>query len=291
MAANEAGCFLPRSIARPLFDQAKWSLEWRRLKHQYSLLKKWWLRPHTAYQPVFVVATCRSGSNLLVSYLNQLQNVAMHGEVLCPLVPTGPRQHRIPAAKALRHIRYSLQARPASIRGCKLMLYQLADCSLTLDVLDSAFPGSKYVVLYRQSLADQFVSQKLALATRQWVLMTGQERKQATVTIDAVELRNYCDATRRAYRDVIATPWLRERAVLLSYEDLTADPAAQLAERICPFLGVRAVAPQSTLRKQNTLPVAERVANYDEVEALLASPLCRQHYVWPWQPQEQRRAG
>src|SRR3954468_11643555 len=110
-------------------------LQWARLKAHWRLLQKWWLRPHRPFQPVFVVATYRSGSNLLVSYLNQQPNVAALYEVLSPRLPIGPRHDQMPAGRAIRHIRFCLEGERAPIRGCKLMLPQLIDCNLTLDDL------------------------------------------------------------------------------------------------------------------------------------------------------------
>jgi hypothetical protein len=78
--------------------------------------------------------------------------------------------------------------------------------------------------------------------------------------------------------------------VLLSYEELTADPATWMRDQICPLLGADFIQPQSSQRKQNLLPLSQRVENYREVSALLASPLCRQYLEWPRQ-QSQRRAA
>ena len=65
---------------------------------------------------------------------------------------------------------------------------------------------------------------------------------------------------------------------ILSYEEFAADPVGCLRARICPLLGVPAAAPQTKLRKQNTLPLKDRITNYHEVAALISSPLCRQDY-------------
>ena len=123
------------------------------------------------------------------------------------------------------------------------------------------------------------------------MLFDGQERKQASIRIEPAELRHYCDRLRRRYQNLLETPWLPQQAVLLTYEELAADPAGSLRERICPLLGVPAVEPQTSHRKQNLLPLAQRVENYREVAALIASPLCRQHLQWPSQKQAKRRAA
>jgi LPS sulfotransferase NodH len=281
-----------RRPRRPRFRLgiAKTWLELGRLRHQLKLSRHWWLYPHRPYQPFFVLATHRSGSNLLIDFVNRLSGVQSHSEILCPTLPIGPRQWGMSPEKALAHIRRSLQMLRPPVRGCKLMLDQLANCQLTLADLNLEFPGAKFIVLYRQSLAEQFLSRESAKATDQWCLREGQVRKQARVIIKPAELRTYCDRIRRAYREVLDHPWLSERGVLLSYEELTADPQYWLDQHICPLLGVLAGRAETCLRKQNTLPLAERVENYREVAALLASPLCQQRYAWPSQ-QRMRRAA
>ena len=243
---------LTMAIKRPLLDYSKWSLDLRRLKTRFSLLKKWWLRRHTPYQPLLLIATCRSGSNLLMSYVAQQPGVAMLSEVLSSQLPIGPSRDCIPPAKAISHIRYCLQGEKTPVRGCKLMLYQLANCKLTLDDIHAAFPTAKYIVLYRQSLAEQFVSHQQALATRQYQVPVGEEAKHSGIVIDADELRRYCDEVRRGYCEVLKHTWLADRGVLLSYEELTADAGNWLEKRICPLLGIKYRPPETRLRKQST---------------------------------------
>jgi LPS sulfotransferase NodH len=203
----------------------------------------------------------------------------------------GPRSRRLSTKQALLHMRRSLHLARAPIRGAKLMLDQLELYRLSLDALDAAFSRPKYIVLYRQSLAEQYLSRKSAKATDQWILLKDQDRKQVRVLVDPVELRQYCETVKQSYRKILEHRWLAERAVLVSYEELTADPHGWLGGHIAPLLGVPPGQLATTLRKQNTSPIAERVANYGEVAALLASPLCQQRYVWPWRKSTERHAG
>ena len=282
---------LPFRRRRSLVEGARWDLEWQRLRHRWKLTRRWWFKAHTAYQPFFVIATCRSGSNLLLSYLCQDPNISALSEVLCPQLAIGPSRYMVSSQRAIRHIRHSFQAEKAPIRGAKLMLHQLANCRLTMSKLDAAFPEAKYIVLYRQSLAEQFVSQNAARTTKQFLILPGQERKETQVTIDPGELRSYCDHMRASYREAINHPWLAGRAVLLSYEELTADPEYWLSEQICPLLGTQPLPPKTYLQKQSTKPLAQQITNYQQVAALLHSPLCRQHHAWPWERQAKRRAA
>jgi LPS sulfotransferase NodH len=269
---------LPSLLRRQHRPPRRHWLRMRQWNHQAGLWAKWWLRTPTPYQPLFVLATYRSGSNLLLDYLNHLQGVKCLAEVLCPTLPYGLARSQQRPQAALAHIRRSLHAHKAPIRGCKLMLDQLSACRLPLDVLDAAFPRAKYIVLYRQSLAEQFLSRQAARVTQQWILVDGQEHKQPRFTIDTESLGSYCTSIRQAYREILHHAWLAQRGVLISYEDLAADPAACLSDKICPLLGVPPTQPKTSLRKQNTLTLEDRVANYREVASVLHSPLCVQHY-------------
>lgn len=170
------------------------------------------------------------------------------------------------------------------------MLHQLTNCGLSLDDLNAEFPQAKYIVLYRQSLAEQFLSHKMAEATSQYVLARGESRREAKVVVNSRELRVYCDDVRGRYREALACSWLARRAVLLSYEALVADPKYWLEERICPLLEVPFVAPETRLLKQNTRPLAEQIVNYREVAAILHSPLCQQEHEWPGSKTRRRAA-
>jgi LPS sulfotransferase NodH len=272
---------LASMLKRPWLDRKKLGLRWQQYRQELRRQKHWWLRPHSSYQPFFILATCRSGSNLLLDYLRQLPGVAGHSEVLCPLLAIGPTRAHLPVRQAVRHIRLSLQTKRLPIRGCKLMLHQLANCQVKMEHLDDAFPSARYLVLYRQSLAEQFVSLRLAETTQQWFLKPGEQQKQPRIVIQPAELRWYCDWIRAGYQNVLGHPGLAERSAILSYEELTTDPVRCLRDSICPLLELPETQIQTQLRKQNTKGFAERVANYADVKDLLDGPQCQQRYAWP----------
>jgi hypothetical protein len=220
-----------------------------------------------------------------------LQGVAVTSEVLAASHAAGPRRRLLRPQPALQHIRKSLHLLDGPIRGCKLMLDQLSDCRVTLAELDAAFPGSKYIILYRQSLIEQFVSIEAAVATQQWALVAGQQRREALIVVNPTKLRSFCNRTREQYQAVLDQAWLEGRSVLLSYEGLIADPQRCLRNQICPLLEVPFAEPRTVLQKQNTLPLAERIANYGQVAGLVSSPLCQQHHSWHRQQRAVRRAA
>jgi LPS sulfotransferase NodH len=262
---------------------AERKLEFRRRVYQLGLMRDWWLRSHTPYRPLFVIATARSGSNLLVDYLNRMPGVRSLSEIVNWQFEFGP-QKNWDSRKVIQHLRRSLQQLNSPVRACKVFFNHLENYGLTLDDIDHAFTGAAYIVLYRENMVEQFVSHKQAIQTNQWLLFPGQERKKARVTIDCKELRAYCDTTRRCYEQAVAHRAVEERGVVLSYEHLTTRPSQCVREFICPLLKIPGIDPTSEMRKQNAEPLGERVANYDEIAALALSPHCHQRYALPgWQ--------
>ena len=265
-------------------------LEFRRRVYQLRLMRDWWLRSHTPYRPLFVIATARSGSNLLVDYLNRMPGVQSLSEIVNWQFEFGPPKH-LHSRKVIKHLRHSLQQLNSPVRACKVFFHHLENYGLTLDDIDHAFPEAGYIVLYRENMVEQFVSHKQAVQTNQWLLLPGQDRKRARVTIDSKELRTYCDTTRRSYEQAIAHRAVAEHGVVLSYEQLTARPSQCVREFICPLLNIPAIDPTSQMRKQNAEPLSQRVANYDEIAALALSPHCHQRYYPPGWRYENRFAA
>ena len=271
-SAEPAGWTRPRNPA---------VIEIERLRHKLKLLRRYWFSRHRPHVPLFVIATYRSGSNLLLDYLRSLPEVQCYSEVLSPRLPIGLRRIDLSPKLALRHLRYSLQSLKAPIRGCKLMLDQLAACRLNSSDLMAAFPAARFIILYRESLAEQLLSARSARETGQWVLRRGQGAQLVRVEVAPLELQWFCDETRILYDNLLTDYQLCRASLILSYEELVADPVGVFAERICPLLGLPPREPRTTMLKQNPRPLAERIVNYAELAPLLESPRCRQSYGWP----------
>src|SRR5438093_7888967 len=121
---------LPKRRA-PQLERADLRLEFGRLGWQLHLLRHWWLARHTPYQPFFVIASARTGSNLLVEYLNQIPGVHCLSEVLNCRSPIAPSRRTRPGG-AIQHIRRWMQTVQAVHRGCKLFFSHMDDFRLEL---------------------------------------------------------------------------------------------------------------------------------------------------------------
>lgn len=274
MTATQHSVIPPAHFSRPGLDMDRLRLGWGRTLHRLRMTRRWWFCEHKSYQPVFVIASARSGSNLLIDYFRRLPSVQSHWELLCDAAPEGPRRAKLPKQNALQHLRRSMQLFDAPIRGCKLLMHQLDNCGIGLNDLEATFPTAKYIVLYRESLAAQFISLKTAQLTNQWSLLEGQKRISARVDIDPSELRRYCQKTKEFYRDLLAHSAIRDRGIYLSYETLSSSPLSCFRDMICPFVGVTIRECESAHRKQNVSSYEEQISNYREIAGLLASPLC-----------------
>lgn len=232
-------------------------------------------------RPFFVVTSERTGSNLLVDYLRSLPGVAMTGEALSPLLTIGIRTRLVSRRAVLRHLRKTLRDLDGDVVGAKLMFWHLHEIHrLSLDDLREAFPDVRFIILYRSSLAEQYVSHRIAEATGQFALRDGAERREARVVVDPDDFRLYCSRIREHYERALAVPWMKERGVILSYDELIEEPQSMIRDRLAPLLSVEYAAPRSALVRQNPAPLQERVINYCEVEGLFASSEARQTYAF-----------
>jgi hypothetical protein len=130
-------------------------------------------------------------------------------------------------------------------------------------------------VLYRENLAEQYISREVAKLTGQWSLLPGQPRKNAAISVDPADLAQYCQKVQREYSTIAEHRAIAKRGAILSYEELVANSARCLREVVCPLLGASYSEPKTAYRKQNVESLAERVTNYSEVATLLNGPLCR----------------
>ena len=224
------------------------------------------------------MGTARAGSYLLTSYLHSLPDVAMRGEVLNPDEPQGLRADPRHRDVALRHIRINLCSQSAAVSGVKILLGQLAPHGLTVADLCAVMPDTRFLIIYRRALAEQYVSMLIAKQTGSWNLTRHGTRRRVAVDIDPTDFRRYCEATRRGYRELFAHSGITQRALVVAYEALVADADGLFRSRVCPFLGVRHHPVRTSFFKQNPYALVDKVRNYDEVASLLAGPDSQQEY-------------
>jgi len=151
----------------------------------------------------------------------------------------------------------------------KIHFSQLQSRRLSLSDIHGAFPAAKFIVLYRRSIAEQYVSQQRAFLSGQWLLRSQQKRVDKTIRVDPSEFMVYSDRNKGFYTGLISQEWVKQHCVVTSYEELSADANVLFREKICSFLGVSPVTLTTDLVKQSNKSLRDSVENYDEVEALI----------------------
>jgi len=220
--------------------------------------------------PVFVLATARTGSTLLVNYMNCLPGVQVQGEWIH--TGGGVGIHEGAATKhVLRHVGRSLAAGDTPVRGAKLLLRGLQGRGLTLDDLRAEFPEVRFVVLWRRAIGAQYISGELAKATGRWHATgtTPSGDPQIQLEVSREHLTLWIKRLEALYADVMAVEWATGQSLLVNYEEMIADPQDLLDKRLAPFLGVTTATALTNYTKVNERPLSAIVSNYDAVCDLL----------------------
>jgi LPS sulfotransferase NodH len=214
---------------------------------------------HTDYRRFIVLARSRTGSYLLLSFLNAHPNVRSDREILHTL------HGRDPIDIIARS--FGREPRHVKAKGFKVFYYHPNGESGTRvwDHLE-AMDGLHVIHLTRRNILRTLISQKIA--TRQGVWKTDRplstttvENKQVSFTVE--ELTKGFERTREWERE--GEHRFRAHPLLpVTYEDLRADPGGTF-RRVTDFLGVPPAEPHTDLVRQNPESVRELVANYDEL--------------------------
>lgn len=259
----------------PLLNRVIHVKQW---KHRTRIIWRYYLTSKQTFDPVFVVSAGRDGSNLLVDYLNSLPGVSVAGEVLSAALHEGIRHKFITKAAVLRHIKYSLHNLDNRICGVKFHFAQMQTRQISLNDIRQAFPTAKFIILYRRSIARQYISQQRAVVSGQWLLRKHEKAIDNKIRIDPSSLNTYYDRIKQFYKDLPGQAWIKQCGVILSYEELTDHPQTLFDEIICPFLGLPFVKISTKLMKQNTKPMHEVVENYAQVEEMLTGDTAFHEY-------------
>ena len=168
-----------------------------------------------------------------------------------------------------RHVRWSLQSLSRKLAGAQIHIGHLEHHNLTARDLCECVGSCKLLILYRESLADQFVSWQLARQSNRWVGNSQTDIHTKKIKIIPEEFSTFCNMIQQRYLGVMQTPGVRESSTVLSYEELCELPNQVFTDRIFPLLGQSPVAIHSKMIKQNRRPLSETVTNYKDLEPLL----------------------
>lgn len=217
-----------------------------------------------------IFAGMRTGSNFLEDNLNALDSVLCHGEVFNPqfVGHKGRSEHlgislaarnanpialleRIRAQDGLNGFRFFHDHDPRILDHC-LQDRRCAKIILTRNPLES------------------YVSLKIAAQTDQWRLTNTRNRKKAKAVFDGAEFESHLTTLQRFQLQLLhGLQVTGQTAFRIGYDDIgDLDVLNGLAEYL--EVADRLKATSSRLKRQNPEPVAEKVANPEDMTAALA---------------------
>lgn len=254
-----------------------WKIVRKRFLHRARICFRYSFRASDK-RPIFVISTRRSGSNLLISYLNSIAGVAMQDEILHPSMYYGLRSRWISKRAVIRHVRHSLYFSDEPVTGAKFHMRDMDAHGLKLDDLARAFPAARFIVLYRRSLSEQLVSLRKAEKTDTWVSYENNTRPVIKIRLGVGEILEYETKIRRFYEFVEAASVEPSRRLWLTYEELAQDPQRTFHERILPFLELPPRKVSTNMKRLSRFPFSQVVENYEEVRSWLEGNRCLQSY-------------
>ncbi|MDJ0615768.1 MAG: hypothetical protein QNJ63_03305 [Calothrix sp. MO_192.B10] len=220
---------------------------------------------------VIILCAPRTGSTLISSYLDSLNEFNSYGEILNPeQYPFIEKLNRLPFKKALSllKIKFILADKNASV---KLIFSQCERLGVNVNDLEKKFPSVKFLIIYRSCLIDSYISYQRAKRTNEWFRTKDTNSQQLSFRIDKDDFLNYCRSTKKLYYRCNSESLLN-RSMVVEYQRLATEPQKLFQEEICPFLDITYTPVKSPLRKQIVTPLSELIENFDEISELINSP-------------------
>jgi LPS sulfotransferase NodH len=207
-----------------------------------------------------VLGAARTGSTLLVDYLNCHPLIRCRSEILNPDYELYGDPRAMSHERLRLHVEAHFARPPRVVAGAKILTYQLDELDLSLqDVLD-VLCGPAVIVLYRRHVIEQFVSLKIAERSGRWH-STGHVNDDS-IRLEPEEFAAFAEREHRMWRTNIAA-LAETRVHYLSYERLCANPASAMCG-VFDFLELKPAAFRSAFVKLNPRPLSERLVNYQE---------------------------
>lgn len=212
-----------------------------------------------------ILSSARSGSTLLIRLLNCHSKIACSEELLnrdCL------QEHNLHGTSSRTLINYILASLiPLRIwlpyTGFKIFNEQLEFCNLHLKNVLSALFYPRMVVLYRENLLETYVSLEIAFKTDVWYSESSCTNEK--ITIDWQKFVNYAMTERARWKKSMMEISIYSKVLFISYEELIGDNDKTMG-RIFQFLNLNMCHVKTPSKRQNPLPLKEKIINYDEIE-------------------------
>jgi LPS sulfotransferase NodH len=219
------------------------------------------------YRKFFILTRSRTGSNLLVDFLNSNKRILTRNEMFRNL---NGKDHRKILNKIFRRYPYFIEA-----VGFKIFYNHPFDSQQTSlwDELAQE-KDMKVIHLVRENILRSFVSHKIAEKTNTWFKknssrISAMKTNSKSIRLDAEKLQNEIAQTYQ-WQQEGEERFKEHRILKISYEELTQNPDKTFA-KVCDFLGVPFKKPNSSFKRQNPERLEELIENYQEMKDLFSN--------------------
>lgn len=227
---------------------------------------------YSSFNHFIVLSRSRTGSNMLISFLNSHPNIRAGGEVYKRLKR---QSYDEIFAKAFAKPPPHIQA-----KGFKIFYYHpLDDDSGNIWKHLIEMDNLRVIHLKRQNILRTLISRKIAGYRDLWYDKVEQQNMadDKAVAFTPEELRCGFEQTRQweAWGD---KKFANHPLISVYYEELANAPEAAFRE-VTNFLGVGNASPKTTLKKQNPESLRDLLSNYDELKSAFSGTQWQEFFV------------
>lgn len=217
-----------------------------------------------------MLSSGRSGSTLLVQYLNYNHSIVCYGELL-NREQLGNNSIDVGGSGGWRVslIQYLLsQLLPLNPfkpwTGFKLFNEQLEYCNLSLSQVTRALCGPPVIVLYREDILETFVS--LKIAERNGIWFSENTVNSCSLKVDWEEFNEYCLVERERWKKSMRelSFSISSKILFISFEEIVSN-RDEVMEKVFGFLSLRNCYVEACSKRQNPQPLEEKVSNYSDI--------------------------
>jgi len=230
---------------------------WSFIKRKLKLLG---LRKHSDFRRFIILARSRTGSNLLISYLNNHPSIVAETEIFRDLQETKP-EGMLPKL---------FKPYPSRIKavGFKIFYYHPLHTDGTALWNELIRMKNLHVIhLKRRNILRTLISRKIAEKKDRWASFDTEDPAKVamkSVTFEASELEEKFEQTRQWEEE--GDRMFRSHPLLtLYYEDLAESPE-ETFKKITDFLRLEYQPPKTYFQKQNPEKTSDLLANYAELK-------------------------
>lgn len=216
------------------------------------------------YKKVVVVGRARTGSNLLLSYLNSHRNIEMEGELFGYL--KGKNCKGIWDSAFVRHVPW------VKWFGFKIFYEQPLD-STDKEVWD-LIEGDKEILiihLKRSNILRSYLSHKIATKSGRWTQSSSaglEELESEKINIDIEDCVKDLQKTQLC-ESAIAVRFAQHQCYELTFEQLVNNPEEEM-QKIFTAMHLKNRKIQTKMMKQNPESIKDIVLNYSALSTALA---------------------